>query len=313
MVVADIVARLCGGEMFVEVIAPLLALTLEDPVSFELEPDVVLEAWSGPTKSLFLTRYHRAYLSTDMAAWASNSFLRSRLRLKTAADPLESVAAILDRVKWALMAAVGHDGIVMEGGTIVRSWNGEYRRTLRRADNILDGGSRSYRGLRPNLGMLQGARDLLSAATSCCPAMKSVLWAFGRSCVAQLPRDVLLEAAIGLEMLLVSGQGESTYKFTLHGQAVLAHLLTDGHVGAELGRIYGLRSRAAHGADANAPEFKETASRARFLLAKAIQGILDLSDSGEIDLAHTKEGIGNAVKAMVATRVRRTQVGKTSS
>ena len=73
---------------------------------------------------------------------------------------------------------------------------------------------RGFRTVNPTPEIFQSAKVLLeayAAARVTSEELDSVMFSFGRSCFASLPRDALLEAAIGLEMLLVPDAGDSTW------------------------------------------------------------------------------------------------------
>jgi len=115
------------------------------------------------------------------------------------------------------------------------------------------------------------------------PDLRQVFFYWGRSALAKLDRDRLLDAVIGLEGLLVPNQGESRYRFSLHGTALLARFADSVEAcNTELKNIYGKRSSLAHG---NPGEGVAEASRALQLLGKAIEAILQLSDSGMLRLS----------------------------
>ena len=73
----------------------------------------------------------------------------------------------------------------------------------------------------------------------------------------------------------------------------------------ELKEIYALRSKAAHGAAKDQSKFEENAPVARYLLAKTIQAVIDLEESGELKITDTKGDIGKAVKNLVRERAAR--------
>ena len=84
--------------------------------------------------------------------------------------------------------------------------------------------STQWAGFQPNDEVVEQLRahiDELQRSVEDVPDLKAAaLWRLGRACSADLPRDQLVEAVIGMESLLVPGPGESTYRFELHGTAV---------------------------------------------------------------------------------------------
>jgi hypothetical protein len=200
-------------------------------------------------------------------------------------------------------------GVVMEEGpVIIRTPSGGRIRTLRRGDTVFR--TRAYRSpVFDDSTASQIRRELegLHALAKHSSTVGEIIWALGRACTAQLSRDVLLEAAIGLERLLLPrGAGESTYKFRLHGLAVLTEA-DASKLDGDLKEIYGLRSRAAHGSGKDDDTFDVLGPRARNLLALALQQVAALFKSGELDVAATGGHIGEAVAALVRARVLRRQ------
>lgn len=106
--------------------------------------------------------------------------------------------------------------------------------------------------------------------------IKTALWHWGRACIAELKRDRLMEAIIGLESLLVPNPGESRYRFGLHGAALLAQTPEECEVIAkELRNLYDNRSTIAHGKRAE----RLSADDAFKYLGQAIQSIINLFDA----------------------------------
>ena len=99
----------------------------------------------------------------------------------------------------------------------------------------------------------------------------------------ELDRDQLLDAVIGLEGLLVPYPGESTYRFGLHGEALLARFADSPETcNKELKEVYGKRSSAAHG---NPGEGLAEADKGRRFLGNAILAIMELHEAGVIQLS----------------------------
>lgn len=147
--------------------------------------------------------------------------------------------------------------------------------------------------------------DSLGKAT---PDLKAILWFFGRSHLASAARDSLLDAAIGLESLLIPDPGESTYKFRLHGAALLSAVI-QGDLDDDLKGIYDLRSRAAHGT-ARDRDFERLAPRSRQMLAQAIAAAIQLFEGGELAPDANGGDIAKAIKGLVKKRACR--VGESS-
>jgi hypothetical protein len=274
--VEDLVDQLCNGHCAVHAIGPTVDLRPEGG-PFEVEPGTVLEESSPESQALFLTQYRSEYLADDSRAWMRFGSISIKTRAPASDDGAASaaVAAAMDRLKWALMMMLGTSE----------------RRSVR---------MRLPLGVRMTTGAsLKGFVSKLSKD------FDAAIWAFGRACAAQLSRDILLEAAIGLEMLLLPRQaGESTYKFRLHGLALIEGESQDA-LYDDLDSIYSLRSKAAHGAASGEGEFRKQAERARILLGKAIFSAVTLADLNKIDLKASKGDLGDAVTALVRARVSR--------
>jgi len=121
----------------------------------------------------------------------------------------------------------------------------------------------------------------LSKATAIFKEFQDVLLMFDRATLARIPRDILLESVIGLEMLLVHGSGDSTKRFHTYGYALIGSTNTAATV-KQLKDIYGLRSSAAHGETKTKSDFQLLGSTARAYLAEAIANAAKLVLSGHI-------------------------------
>jgi hypothetical protein len=138
---------------------------------------------------------------------------------------------------------------------------------------------------------VERVRDLLTRALRLRRGSGDLRQAFfhwGRSAVAELERDQLLDAVVGLEGLLVENAGENTYRFRLHGTALLARFAESAEAcNAELKRVYGGRSKVAHG---NSGRVHEEAPKALRLLGDAIIAIMDLAEAATLDLNRSVAG-----------------------
>jgi hypothetical protein len=313
--VAELVGLLSGGELILTAVCPVRACRFpEEGVAFEIEPGVLLEPWrSGANQTVFLTRFHSEYLPDDTVLWNTHAAVRMRLRLPVTVDAIDSVVAILDRFLWASMIARGNQTVVGLGSAVLRSATRHVRTVIHRLDapwatsTVKPIGWHDARwttGLHPALTFLERAKDLLATlakASFATAELATAVWAFGRSCSAQSARDVLLEAAIGLERLLVSeGRGDLAYRFRLHGAAIL---VDEPDAFDDFKRIYDLRSKAAHGAAGkHSTNFEAMAPRARYLLARAIQSIALLINSSELIITKDQD-VAAAIAALVRRRV----------
>ncbi len=128
-------------------------------------------------------------------------------------------------------------------------------------------------------------------------AVHQALFYWGRDALKDLERDQLLEAVIGLEGLIVPrGPGESTYRFKLHGTALLARFTDSAEACAkDLKTIYDKRSKAAHGVPG---EGIVEAAKARSLLGHAILAVMEHGEAGTLDLA-SKDEIGLQIQRLI--------------
>lgn len=160
-----------------------------------------------------------------------------------------------------------------EGPVILRTPRGLWVPPLRRGDTTMKMGVRNLPRIALNEAAIETVQESLSSlakARSSTRELDGILWLFGRCCNASLSRDVVLDAVIALEMMLVPTPGESRYRFGLHG-AVLIEDESSDVLERDLKKLYALRSEAAHGAASSDKQFSEMAARSRVLLAKAIQ------------------------------------------
>ena len=311
--VAELVGLLSGGNLILTAVCPLRACHFPDEgAAFEIEPGVVLEPWrGGANETVFLTRFNREYLPDESVLWLTHAALRMRLTLPVITDAIQAVGSVVDRFSWAAMIARGSDKVVGLGSAVLRSATRHVRTVIHRLDEpwvtstvkpIGWHEAKGTPGLLPDVAFLERVKNLLATfakASSATAELSTAVWAFGRSCSAQSPRDVLLEAAIGLERLLVSeGRGDLSYRFRLHGAAVL---VDEPDAFDDLKRIYDLRSKAAHGgAGKQVSIFDAMAPRARFLLARTIESIALMINSGDLVITRDQD-----IAAAIANLIRR--------
>lgn len=192
------------------------------------------------------------------------------------------VGDAIDVIKWALMAATGQRTPLVEGEIFFECYSGGSLSSqinshqLKRQDiqhsTVYD---------RPNDEELNTVRELLEHTPKVrhqSNAVDDALWHFGRSCLARLPRDQLLDAAIGLENLLICGHS-SGYRLQLYGAAVMATTGDEAEALAErLKDVWKSRGKVAHTSQKDV----DLAEEARHLLAKAVFSIMELVRDGEL-------------------------------
>ncbi len=140
------------------------------------------------------------------------------------------------------------------------------------------------------------AISLFGAATKACREsedLRAAMYFYGRSCVADLPRDSLVEAVIGMERLLVT-RGAISHKFRSYGAAVLADSSASVvAISQQLKKLYRERSESVHGSDT---EEQELADEALFLLGRLMSRLLTMIGEGKID---QKEKIAKQLEALI--------------
>ena len=303
--------RLVKNGRHVVAVCPIVGLSMNECDRFDTEPGVSVSRMTESRKRLLLSNFEAEFLDEDFSSWASTSVIEFDQVLPETSDDdvTRLVAGAIDRVKWAILQCMDGTMPLMEGPVIVRGPGGWRGRTIRRGEGTLRGGS------LPNYQITAGLTERIArlvesvrAAQTATGELEQAVWHFGRACTASMGRDVVLESTIGLEHLLVPDPGESTYKFCLHGLALLSRLEGDS-VADDLGKIYGMRSKVAHGSSKSERELAEMAPRARRLLAQAIQAVAEGINSGTLDVSQTKGDIGKAVKTFVFARVKADRSG----
>jgi hypothetical protein len=305
---ADLADEVCNRRRTIMATCPAVGLELSGASEVEAEPGVILQPWpfESDERRIFFTHYGNEYLRNDISTWTGHAAIKLRRRVEglSLEHAAESVGSSLDSLKWALMIAAKTDRPFEEGPVIVRGLSGWRGLTLRRGDTLLVG-HRSMSSVKVTPDVALRLPNLLRDLSMARPAsgeIGSALWLLGRACNAFLPRDALLDAAIGLEMLLVPNPGEATYRFTLHGLALIEDERAD-QLESDLREIYSKRGKAAHGDPTEAGAFDRIAPRARLLLAKTINSVVRLMNSGELDTVATRGDIGEAVQRLVKKKV----------
>jgi hypothetical protein len=258
----------------------------------ELTPDIRLRRWSRRDICLFRFRDSQEFLWDDFkvpgvinsVAEMSFSVPERRGQIIRGISSQESQHIItnvqdsLDLLKWALFVAADSMQPVAEGTCLIKG-RLDFRIARFQRDQNLH-----------SLLSLNGAAidrckrlitDFRAVSDQWQKDIQQALWHFGRSCVATLPRDILLEAAIKLDGLMVPRSGDSQYRFCLHGAVILSsknHNSTE--LFARLKKIYSERSHAAHGGPTKKVE--DLAADCRKKLAIAIERIVELIRNNEL-------------------------------
>ncbi len=272
-----------GKGRWIRIVTPFLQLSLQDVEQFELEPNIFIRKWSNEDKALYLHRYGHYYPWDDVFSLNNMTcylevFENSNQIYKTKEsdeDLEEFVASTVCRAKWAIMQATNPMQLIFELPTIAdngisASTSFPLRRhAMRRQYGV--GISLDIIGCEKAKSLLQ----TLSKATAIFKEFQDVLLMFDRATLARIPRDILLESVIGLELLLVNGSGENTRRFHTFGHALIGSTNARATT-KQLKDIYGLRSSAAHGGTKTKSDFQLLGSTARAYLAEAIANVAKL-------------------------------------
>jgi len=267
----------------------LVDATLPTTEEIDLEPGVVLKQLTTAEQCIHLTKFSPLYSEDDIFA----PFHKTRIRITKTVSDLSigagepAIADAIDRVKWAICVGSDRGAVFHEGPVIVRGPDGFRGATLRRQENRL--GSKtipqtanlSLEDLARAKEALRGLSKVANNAAS--QRLGKAVWLFGRACTASLTRDVLLDAVVGLDSLLAPGTGESMYRVSLHGTALLAPE-DPGETFSTLKEMYGLRSGAAHSGGSSNDRYEALAPTARRYLASVAYAIVRLLNAGEIVL-----------------------------
>jgi len=289
--------------------------------AWPLGPHVLLRFYNHLERLQYLTRHAEHIPVQDLSSLSlSDNFGRMDIPILEISIPInredhhppggrarmlndlieEQIADALDVVKWSLMLGFQEDTPLNEatityedalGGPLPQGF-GVFPRQGRSSGILYEFEEEKITKSRAWFAMIQAARERN-------PSVRQALWYWGRSTLHRLDRDILLDSVIGLESLLVPNPGESTYRFGLHGAALLAASAEESIVIAkELRRLYAQRSRAAHGSPS---ERYDDAWKAFGHLSKAIAALAEMLDSGTIQSSH-KADVAMQLEELVLRR-----------
>lgn len=297
----DVVEFNCYHRNHVIAYCPFSRIKIPSGTTIELSSDIKIRGCSTYDICLLLSRYSREYLWDDFkmpALVRGLAEIHVIVRTRIKHDFNEIIQDQLDLAKWALLLASGKELPVSEGTCIITGILDSRVGAFRRDENY----GVDY---EINESKVERCKELIKDFENASfhnNELKSALWHFGRACVAKQARDIILESAIGLDILLVSGSGDSRYKFCLHGAAILLYNNDDKQAYFdELKIIYGNRSKAAHGRKASKKiDLATIAIMARKRLAEAIGCIINLLACNEIE---NKPEIAKEVEKYVLKKV----------
>lgn len=278
-VIQEAVDFYCRKKQLVTAICPLAWLNLPSGTSIELASDIRLRGMTTRDVCLLLSRHKHEYHWED---FKQPAIVRDVAEI---CFPIETgkkhnvhglIQDRLDLLKWGLFVAFDMNEPVAEGTCVIKGMLDARLGIFRRDENMGSLYKIDEKRMQKCKEIIQNFRNFSK------DQLKSALWHFGRACAANQPRDILFESAIGLDLLLVPGSGESRYRFCLHGAAILAENKDEGEIiYKELDEIFKNRSQAAHGQKVN--KNKELALKARKILAKVIFKVINLMMNNKID------------------------------
>jgi hypothetical protein len=299
--VEDVVAMYGKRSQLVTTFCPLRGLKLLSEDCLEIAPDIRLRRWTTRDLCLLLSRHRHEYLWDDFKAPLSErniAEINFPIKMGKGVQQEDVEAMVRDRLdllKWSLLITRDQDQPVAEGTCLFKGRLDIRMGRFRRDENFSAGDyTLDDTALHQCIDLIQRFRSATQAVKKP-DDLYQALWHFGRACVASLPRDILLESAIGLDSLLVPGGGDSRYRFCLHGAAILSTNMFEGETHYQaLNQIYELRSRAAHGGRVR--DVEKVAPESRKKLAQAIRVIADLILTQKLSRT---EGIAEAVQHYV--------------
>ncbi|MHB8580507.1 MAG: hypothetical protein ACYDA4_11700 [Ignavibacteriaceae bacterium] len=297
-----------GKGTSVIVTVPLLQLEIDNIAEYEVEPGITLCTWTQEDRAVYLDRNGHYYPFDDFFGPYNSScyvkivanykevFRNDENQFRKLEQALEDfVGTIMARVKWAIMQATTPTQLICELPATVEVRHNTWapypirRQGIRRRLNGL---------IKLDVAGCQSVAKLLSmfgSASKEFPDLRDVIWMFDRATLAALPRDILLEATIGLERLLVDGSGDIRRRFRTYGAALIAD--NDPTITSKnLNNIYDLRSKAAHGGDENPLRFESLSVAASTYLAGAIANVVRLVSALKIQPLTEKERINKAIE-----------------
>lgn len=281
-----------NGYRILTAICPLdVSALLQEGTEIEIGNGITIKHWLPKEYLTFRSLHERGCSRDDFKSPPFRNHV-AEIRLTKSHDDSRDikvqVADQLDILKWVLFVTSKFEIPLAEGTCLILDKTGNEIAKFYRDENY--SGHISFNNNQ--IDACKVAMNDLSTLLQSQISEKSkedfyqALWHFGRSCVSTLDRDILLEAAIGLDRLLVPGGGDSKYRFCLHGAAILSSVKKDDidFYGA-LESIYKSRSSAAHGGtSADEKKIKEQARMSRKLLADIILAIICLAKDQKIDL-----------------------------
>lgn len=269
--------------------------------------DAIIRHWSLKERFIFYSLHGNNYFWDDYKNPIGQDHIIEIKHSKANGDGKYinkvQTADSLDLLKWGLFVSSGVDIPLSEGTCLMLSKTGDYFERLHRDENHSTDISFDSGQIDTCKAAIKDFSTLLESSINkeSKGDLYHALWHFGRSCVSTLDRDILLEAAIGLDRLLTTSGGEVQYRFCVHGAAILSSLeknIEDPY--KMLKDIYKERSDAAHGKTSKQLEItKNRAIQCRKLLAEVILAIIKLEKDQRIDLNYKDQGVALTIQNYV--------------
>lgn len=293
----ELVLRFCKNEFRFVATCPIWPITGEPGVSWQLSDTVRIIKYTEEQRLKYLS-FNHAYFNrrsnpTDELTFPNSTAIleitesiilkpshKGYVTLHEKPDIQEKIEDIIDTVKLALTIGSIPDATLGEGIIICDDIIGSnpYQKLLSFKRERFSGSRAGIQLERDENKVRQVFSDLLAVKAKSLD-LQNALWYWGRSSISSLSRDILLEATIGLESLLVPNTpGELSHRFRLHGAALLGKSPEETQeYKKHLAEIYKNRSTAAHGGSKSKEEkMKSYAHTARKYLALAIQSVTEL-------------------------------------
>ncbi len=281
---------------------PLKGAKLEGLSSAKLSENMYLKTYTSEERCIFFSKYSNEFgldgfnIPRDIPL-ECDSIAEIEYDLDMGVskkEVIESISNDLDLAKLSVFILNNQEEPTEEGTCIIESIGREFydiehrikrqnARIIWHGDNsgIKTSGWPNVKILEKNLPRLVSIISVLAEQSRTHDEIQDFIWHFGRACLVSSPRDILLESIIGLDGILVSTSSDSTYRFKLHGAALLANEReTASDLFEILGKLYNKRSKAAHGTSRD--ESFENAMNARIYLSRAIFNIANLCEKRKL-------------------------------
>lgn len=315
----DMAAIEVGKGAKIKITIPLLQLALADKKSVELETGVTLREWTQEDKASYLHKNQRVYPFDDahgphisdcyleMVVNESQIFKDGMNHCVNKQEILaDFVGPIVGRIKWAIMQVTNSTQLIRELPATTEIWHSVWGFfPIRRQGMGLGSGGKTNLDVG-NCQSVVKLLKMLKEAQKVYPDLDDVVWMFDRATLAVLPRDILLESAIGLERLLVHGNGENTRRFKTYGAALIGGD-APMETAKRLGEIYSKRSCAAHGSDKKsdnkAEKLEKLSATARADLGMALANVVRLVVSSKINPERNGKDIAEAIEHYQTSKI----------